>query len=500
MVIAGLVLSIVLGLFVFFKTKQAAFRDEADLPVTRARVENERITDDPITNELSKIEIGEVRRLDGHTDFVEQAVFFHDGKRAASASHDATIRIWDLETGRDLDRIDAGNALASIAISPDDRWIAVGFDDKPNASIEIWEIASGERIAVLPGHSKRVARLAFSADGRRLMSSGGDWTMRLWDVETWAALRQFELSNPDTAAFSPDGRLIAGVDRQDDDFVQIWSTESGQSIVRLNASKANKVQRCRFTSDSRMLVTASFLGAIHVWDVASGKPVHEFKAHRGLIYHVELTPDGQHVISSGMDRRLRLWNVRNGSLVAEIDTKLRFFKQLAISPDGQHLLAAAAWTWDFDEGKHKFDRDFDSYVYRLPEPVWPRNVNAAGSPQPREATTSPVDTTELDQLVILTEKEVQRVRTLVENGVSSTMNLMRAEANLIDAMVQRAEARGDAKEVVTLLGKLVSLRERELETLERLRQAGAATDAHVTDAMKAVLEARVRLKIVERAE
>ncbi|MDP6469051.1 MAG: protein kinase [Pirellulaceae bacterium] len=437
--------------------------------------------------------ITEVRLFDGHTNTIERAVFFNDGHRVASASLDTTIRIWDVASGNELQRIDIGKPLSGMAISPDDKWVAVGIDDKQNASIEIWDVASGNKIADLEWRMDRVVRLEFSPDRRHLLSSGEDRVARLWNLSSWTVSREFEISNADTTCLSPDGRLIAGRDRKDDDFIWLWSSETYEPEARLDTTTAGKVQRCQFTSDSKMLVTGSFVGVIQFWDVDSGTEVRKLKAHRGPIFDIQLTGDGRHLISTGMDRGLRLWDVRTGSLVAEIDTKPRFFKSLDISPDGHHVIAAGAWSRNATAGRYEIDGDFDAYLYRLPKSVWQKAADVRRDLQPKGRPRSQIATKELDQLVELAENALSRVEKLVKNGVVSSADLMKASAELIEAKVRRAEARNEMGQVLALLGRLIELRETELKMVQALNQSGAATASDVRVASKALLEAKVRL-------
>src|SRR5207248_1566863 len=100
-----------------------------------------------------------------------------------SASADATVRRWDIRSGREVDHPYTGHTgeVLAAAYSPDGEWIASGGGDR---TIRVWRAASRQEALVLRGHTASVIGLHFSADGRRLVSLGADGTARLWETET----------------------------------------------------------------------------------------------------------------------------------------------------------------------------------------------------------------------------------------------------------------------------------------------------------------------------
>ncbi|NMF65714.1 trypsin-like peptidase domain-containing protein [Brasilonema octagenarum] len=101
-----------------------------------------------------------------------------DGRTLASGSWDDTIKIWNLATGQ-LIRTLAGHSYSvnSVAISADGRTLASGSFDK---TIKIWNLATGQLIRTLGGHSEWVRSVAISPDGRTLVSGSGDKTIKIW--------------------------------------------------------------------------------------------------------------------------------------------------------------------------------------------------------------------------------------------------------------------------------------------------------------------------------
>ena len=130
----------------------------------------------------------------GHMAIIKGLAFTPDGKQLVSAADDKVIRIWDWQAGKTIRTIrgqvgpgDEGKIYA-MALSPDGRWLAAGGWMKAPARtghvIRLYDFATGKLVALLKGHADVVFGLAFSPDGKRLISGSGDNTAIIWDVES----------------------------------------------------------------------------------------------------------------------------------------------------------------------------------------------------------------------------------------------------------------------------------------------------------------------------
>ena len=116
--------------------------------------------------------------LEGHSGHVYSVAFSPDGCTLASGSADQTIKLWDMETHREIATLKGhSNTIDSVAFSPDGRILASGSDDK---TVKLWDVKTQTEITTLKGHSNKISSVAFSPDGNTLVSGSSDNTIKLW--------------------------------------------------------------------------------------------------------------------------------------------------------------------------------------------------------------------------------------------------------------------------------------------------------------------------------
>ncbi|MFN9984001.1 MAG: WD40 repeat domain-containing protein, partial [Pirellula sp.] len=156
--------------------------------------------------------------------------------------------IRDFETGRELFRIDD---CVSMGASPDGRWVAVGRRESNN--VELVETETFKRIAVLSGHRSTVEQVAFTGDGRWLVSGAHDRTVRLWRTSDWGLEDRIIVpgSKISAIAISPDSRTLVVGDVAGR--VSIWELETRRELIELRQSGL-PVIRAEFSPDGRTLL------------------------------------------------------------------------------------------------------------------------------------------------------------------------------------------------------------------------------------------------------
>ena len=126
-----------------------------------------------------------------------------------------------------------------------------------------WDAESGQEIHALKGHAFGVA---FSADGKQVVTASGDQTARIWDTESGEEIHVLKGHTEGVfgAAFSPDGKRVVTASR--DHTARIWDAESGKEIAILKGH-SDEVESAAFSSDGKRVVTASDDRTAGIWDV-----------------------------------------------------------------------------------------------------------------------------------------------------------------------------------------------------------------------------------------
>ena len=202
--------------------------------------------------------------------------------------------------------------IEAIIFSPVNGWAASGSFDN---SIKIWEVETGRELRSLIGHSGAVRALAVSPDGKRLASGSNDGTARIWDVETARVISNFD-NNKNTVeatAFSPDGKRLAygGSDNK----ITIRDLESAREPTTLTGHKGS-ITAVVFSPDGHILASGSADHTVKTWDVGKGKLLREIKPHTDEIRVVRFSDDGLILASGGLDKAVHLAQTLSGKEIA----------------------------------------------------------------------------------------------------------------------------------------------------------------------------------------
>ncbi len=246
----------------------------------------------------------QLRTLSGHSGYVYSAAISPDGQTLTSGSADRTIKLWNPNTGK-LVRTLAGHSdsVWSVAISPDGQTLASGSSDK---TVKLWSLRTGKLLQTLSGHSDWIFSVAFGPDGRTLASASKDGTVKLWNLRTGRLLQTLSghTDPARTVAFSPDGQTLAsgGWDKT----IKLWSLRTG-SLINTLAGHSDSVISVAFSPDSQTLASASKDRTIKLWNLQTKSLINTLAGHSNWLLSVSFSPDGRILVSSSKDRRIKVW-------------------------------------------------------------------------------------------------------------------------------------------------------------------------------------------------
>jgi WD40 repeat protein len=241
----------------------------------------------------------------GHTGSVYSVAFSPDGKQLVSGSHDKTIKLWDVTTGREIKTFSGlpPSTIITVCFSPDGKQILSGSFD----GIKLWDVATGREIRTFTGHNNPVYSIAFSPDGRQVLSSSYndgwqpslDHVTKVWDIATGREIRTFKGHNDYLCSVA-------------------------------------------FSSDGKFLVSGSHDKTIKLWDIATGREIKTFLGHTDIVKSVAFSPDGRQIVSGSSDKTIRLWDVATGREIKNFLTKNEYAANyVSFSPNGKLILSGS---------------------------------------------------------------------------------------------------------------------------------------------------------------
>jgi WD40 repeat protein/uncharacterized caspase-like protein len=197
-------------------------------------------------------------------------------------------------------------------------------------------------IEVVPiiSHSESIRSVAFSPDGARIVTSGADHTVKLWDVHTGRLIRTWGrqvTGNWPVARISPDGKQVAIGSR--DKLVRLWDASSGR-LVQSFAGHTDDIVNVVFSPDGTRLASASTDGSIKLWNVATGQLVRTISVRKSpgnWVAPLAFSPDGSR-IASAWEQPLTIWDANTGQVLRTV-AGARSPSGVAFTPDGNGLLA-----------------------------------------------------------------------------------------------------------------------------------------------------------------
>jgi WD40 repeat protein/serine/threonine protein kinase len=259
---------------------------------------------------------------------------------------------WDLATrARHANPQDLDEEVHCLALAPDGTTIALGCEDQ---LVRLLSPGHGSERVTLRGHAKEAWAVAFLAEGRTLASGSDDHTIKLWDTATGrerATLAGHE-SLVSCLAGSADGaRLASG---SYDNKVRLWAAPTGQPLAVLEGH-TDALRAVAFAPDGRTLATGAKDRTVRLWDVATGRQRACLPGHPEQVRGVAFALDGQR-LASASDRAVWLWDVATGERVGSLPTTSRV-RALAYTPEGR-LLASGnehglVQVWDAAGGEER---------------------------------------------------------------------------------------------------------------------------------------------------
>ncbi|MEM7474323.1 MAG: protein kinase [Planctomycetota bacterium] len=325
----------------------------------------------------------ELLMCQGHFNEVKDVSFSRNGKYVVTASSDATAAIWSLESKSGAKSVRAFEALAwSADFSADgSRIVAVSEDHqiqlrsgrdlellqqvKTKEPILCTEFSPREDLVVHAGvdgyvtvrngkdlellttfeaHEGYIWDIAFSRDGKKLVTVGGDKKAKLWETDDWEQLTELDGHEAElsTGAFTFDGKQV--LTGSNDATVRLWDVETGEQL-HIFTGHQNIIWKVAIAKNGKF-VSSSFDGELRIWDLESRRQERLIKAHHDQIAGLCIHPDCTRIVTASDDKTIRIWDLDSGLEVFDLrDASDAPVVHASFSRDGRKLITGDSHGW-----------------------------------------------------------------------------------------------------------------------------------------------------------
>jgi WD40 repeat protein/beta-lactamase regulating signal transducer with metallopeptidase domain len=286
------------------------------------------------------------------------------------------------------------NGRFSVALAPDGKVLAASSFN----AIRLWDIETGKELRTIKGPPSGLAGLLFSPDGRVLAGRASGGGLFLWAADTGKEIRQIQPpprkagnelvftiggggggAEAPGMAFTPDSKnlvaaLAGGGQEKANNSIKLWDVATGQEIRRIKVPQGARVAAVAVAPAGKLLAYATG-STVHYCDVDTGNEIRQLKAPDGRIATLVFSPDCKLLAARGRNQKVRAWDAQTGKELHQLGDaepsrpttgggNAIFFaapdffgpeaRALAISPDGKRIASAAGRTvriWDTTTGK-----------------------------------------------------------------------------------------------------------------------------------------------------
>jgi WD40 repeat protein len=304
-----------------------------------------------------------IRRFEVRSESLGVLAFSPDSTTLAAGDADA-VYLWDTATGAMRRRLPGHASVTALAFSADGKVLVSGGGE---GMIRLWRTSSGEDLCPTAGHQAAVGAVALASDARIVTVSAGDRTTRVWEAATGRELRRLEAHSHEFREVA----LAAGGDRvawlRTSGEIRVLALPTGQELRRLPWEREDDFRSLAFSADGRLLLAGATVLALTwsnmprtlvVWDVATGKPTRVLEAP-DLVRAAAISPDGATLVTTDLNTStIRLWRLATGKEVRQALGHRAQVIGTVFSPDSRAFVSWGSDTtlrlWEVATGRQRW--------------------------------------------------------------------------------------------------------------------------------------------------
>jgi WD40 repeat protein len=261
----------------------------------------------------------------GHAGAVTGVALCSLAFRGVSTSEDATLKVWDVQSGREIETIAGdGNPIRAVAITSDcGRAVSAAYDE-----LSVWDLKSGRRVLTM-SQPLLVVAVVVTPDNSHVISAS-DETLCAWNLETAERLAEVRLDHPFLTVFAAtlDGRRA--LETPHDGKIRVWDLETGRKVTTL--TQRSGVNALAVMPDGRAVIGSSD-GLLTLREVETGAELEVLAGHDTFVSGIAVSADGRRAVSISSDRTIKCWDMDEYTCWATARLE-REMSCLSISADG----------------------------------------------------------------------------------------------------------------------------------------------------------------------
>src|ERR1041384_537112 len=298
--------------------------------------------------------------------FAPSIAFSRDSRLIATAAGDNSVTVWDVMSGRELQRFAGtqGSMMSSIGIyflafTPDNRLVTV------SDAVRVWDVATGREIRTLELGQQAMAgfngfegSMALSPDGSQLLLliEPSDPEVSIVDLNSGREVRKVKISGDQIEglqlAFNTEGHLLAaGVHNKRFKFFDLTAKQDKEL-----GPTSKDYPQIRFSRDGRLLALSDSYN-VRVWETATLRELAAFKVPNSGAFSeygeamVGFSEDGKRIATGGFDTDTIIWETETGTRLSNLNGRTNMAYNVAFSPDGSELFSGGRTRWDLRTGR-----------------------------------------------------------------------------------------------------------------------------------------------------
>jgi guanine nucleotide-binding protein G(I)/G(S)/G(T) subunit beta-1 len=172
----------------------------------------------------------------------------------------------------------------------------------------LWDVEKGNPLTHFKGeHTADVMCLAVSPDGSCFVSGGVDCVAKVWDIRSGKASHTFRGHTKDINGLDFMGNGLSVVSGSEDGTCKLFDLRSSQELMSYTRDKNEPCSSVSFSKSGRFTFAGYSDNVVCVWDTLKGKKMTELKGHNGKVSHVAVSPDGSCVLTASWDKTIKVW-------------------------------------------------------------------------------------------------------------------------------------------------------------------------------------------------